>query len=257
MITITNSKIAGLEPRWAPFRGFSLLFDNPGQSLSAMGEEWLKVYCSPGENQDLQLYRSFAKFLDEIGRLELTNTYLFCPLPPYSYHVTAWDGLNDGNAQDVSARYHSKLESFLENLPSLLLTDQEFTRDIQGSPLVINTNRSISFRFSELAKWGNRVLVARLRPADQDSARELDRFVADRQALSANFQERFGIQMRSDYSPHVTLGYFANEEHAELATPQLARWYESAKKKVSHLTVTFSRISLYGFTDMVTFFRKA
>ena len=29
MIPITNPKLAGLEPRWAPFRGFSLVFDPP------------------------------------------------------------------------------------------------------------------------------------------------------------------------------------------------------------------------------------
>jgi hypothetical protein len=29
MITITNHKISGFDPRWATFRGFSLLFDNP------------------------------------------------------------------------------------------------------------------------------------------------------------------------------------------------------------------------------------
>lgn len=30
MITITNSKVAGMEPKWALFRGISLLFDSPG-----------------------------------------------------------------------------------------------------------------------------------------------------------------------------------------------------------------------------------
>jgi hypothetical protein len=28
-IPITNPKLASLEPRWARFRGFSLLFENP------------------------------------------------------------------------------------------------------------------------------------------------------------------------------------------------------------------------------------
>jgi hypothetical protein len=39
MVTITNTKIAGVDgPRWAPFRGFSLLFDNPGDGVLPMGK---------------------------------------------------------------------------------------------------------------------------------------------------------------------------------------------------------------------------
>ncbi|RLC61895.1 MAG: hypothetical protein DRI79_06165 [Chloroflexi bacterium] len=256
MITITNSKIAGFEPRWAPFRGFSLLFDNPGDSVSSMGRDWLKVDCSVDESEDLQLYKGFAEFLNEIGRYRLTNTYLFCPLPPYSYHVTVWDGLNDGNVQDVSADCHLRLKNFLKNLPGSLLTDKEFTNEVRHSPLITSTNRSIRFKFKRLAKWGNEVLVASLMPADQDSERELKRIVEDRKALSAWFRERFGVTMRSSYSPHVTLGYFANEEYAASATPEIDRWTESVKKRVDQLTITFSGISLYGFTDMVTFFKE-
>jgi hypothetical protein len=256
MITITNTKIAGFEPRWASYRGFSLLLDNPGKSVSPMGKDWLKVNCSL-DDQDLQLYKGFEEFLDEVGRRRLTNTYLFCPLPSNSYHVTVWDGLNDGNVQDVSVSYRLKLDDFLENLPGSLLSDKEFTGEIHRSPLLTGLDWSITFQFSELTKWGDQVLVARLEPADQGSQTEFKRIVSDRKILSAAFQEKFQVKMRSDYSPHVTLGYFANEEYAELASSQIAPWTELVKERVKHLTITFRSISLYGFTDMVTFFKKA
>jgi hypothetical protein len=146
MVTITNTKIAGLDgPRWAPFRGFSLLFDNPG----------------------------------------------------------GW---------------------------------------------------TIKFKFSKLAKWGNRVLVARLEPADRESEDEFRRIVVDRNDLSVRFQKQFGFKI-TDYSPHVSLGYFANKEYAELATPQIDRWTGWCEKEAGDLIVAFRNISLYGFTDMVTFFK--
>ncbi len=30
MFNVTNAKIAGFLPRWASFRGFTILFNNPG-----------------------------------------------------------------------------------------------------------------------------------------------------------------------------------------------------------------------------------
>ena len=100
------------------------------------------------------------------------------------------------------------------------------------------------------------MLAARLAPADQDSEREFERIVDDREALSARFREQFEIKMRRGYSPHVTLGYFANEEYGELATSRITSWTESLKKEVGHLAIPFSSISLYGFTDMATFFKR-
>jgi hypothetical protein len=35
VITVTNAKVGGFVPQWAAFRGFSILFDNPGDSLSS------------------------------------------------------------------------------------------------------------------------------------------------------------------------------------------------------------------------------
>ena len=60
MIAITNKKVAGFIPQWASYRGFSLLFDNPGPSTTPMdgqmGESVVKIDCPVHTNRNLQLY---------------------------------------------------------------------------------------------------------------------------------------------------------------------------------------------------------
>ena len=257
MITITNPKVAGLDgPRWALFRGFSLLFDNPGDSVSPMGKDLLKLDCSVDTNPGLALYHSLVTSLDKIGRDSLVDNYSFCPLPPSSYHVTVWDGLNDGNAEKVFPDHCLDLGSFLQGLPDSLPAHTRFTGEIDDSPLLLRTGWTIAFTFDRLTKWGNRVLVARLAPAGGDSEREFRRIVADRNDLSVRFQERFGFQS-TGYSPHVSLGYFANAKQAEMATPQVDRWTDAFRGDAGDVAVAFTSISLYGFTDMATFFKVA
>jgi len=257
-ISVTNRKVAGLGGlRWASFGGFSLLFDNPGESVSPMGRGWLKVDCSVHADPNLKLYGSFARSLGRMGQDLLSKEYLFCPLPPYSYHVTAWDGLNDGNTENVFSDYRLDLEHFLRGLPDSLLADEKFAGEIGGSPLVTRTGWTIRFRFDTLAKWGNRVLVARLTPADEESRSALTRIIADREELTGRFQRVFGVRTCAGYSPHVSLGYFANSDYAERATLQVDRWTEVVGEEVGDLAIAFGSISLYGFTDMATLFRRA
>lgn len=256
MTIITNEKIAGFGPLWAPYRGFSLLFDNPGESVSPMKEGLVRLNARVNTSSSLQLYSALAGSLDRIGKNLLTNTYLFCPLPAYSYHVTVWDGLNDGNVENVLAQYHPDLEDFLADLPNSLLGNNEFTAEVNDSPLVASSDWTVKFKFDRLTKWGNQVLVARLAPAHKDSEVRLRHIIADRKYLTTRFQERFGIKRTHGYSPHVSLGYFANRESADLSTPQIDRWTDIVKKEAGDLTITFNSISLYGFTDMATFFKK-
>lgn len=257
MTTITNKKIASLDPTWASYRGFSLLFDNPGDGFSPLGDGLFKLDCSSSVSPELRFYRVLAGALDTIGRDMLANTYLFCPLPPSSYHITVWDGLNDGNAKDLPADLRAGLDGFLAGLPDSLLVDNPFTAAVKGSPLAVRTGWSVSFRFASLIKWGNQVLVAHLAPADEDSKRALEHIIADREDLSARFQELCGVtRSRHSYVPHASLGYSANEARAELATPHIAQWSELIGEAMQDTTITFKSIDLYGFTDMATFFKR-
>jgi 2'-5' RNA ligase len=63
------------------------------------------------------------------------------------------------------------------------------------------------------------------------------------------------ICRQKSYDPHVTLGYFANEALPSRTMPPISHWSMVTEAVVRHLTVTFESISLYGFTDMATFFK--
>ena len=55
----------------------------------------------------------------------------------------------------------------------------------------------------------------------------------------------------------VSLGYFAGREGAQLARPCLREWDVLFAERMQGLTLTFQQASLYGFTDMATFFKVA
>jgi hypothetical protein len=255
MITITNQKVAGFAPRWAPFRGFSLLFDNPGQSLTRSGDR-LDLNCAVEADPELGFYRALRDSLDDLSPDVLTNTYFFCPLPPASYHVTVWDGGNDGNVARVTSSQRPELEAMLAGLPGSLSRPNPMVEMAVGSLLVRRGEWNLRFRFDRLINWGNSVLVACLPPVDQ-SAETLNELIEERRRLSARFRERFGIGPSETYTPHVSLGYFANREAAQLSVPCLEDWNRRFAERMQGLTLPLSHVSPYGFTDMATFFRAA
>ena len=256
MITVTNSKIAGFAPRWAAFRGFSILFDNPGEGLIRAGER-LDLAGEVDGDAGLGFYQALRDGLDSLDVDLLTRTYLFCPLPPPSYHVTVWDGGNDGNVGEVFPEQRPKLEDLLAGLPDSLTRPSELTDMAAASALVARRGWDIRFRFDQLALWGNSVLVARLAPADADAARAVEELGHERGLLSARFRQTFGIGPSERYGPHVSLGYFANREAAQLATPCVDGWNRQLEARMAGATLLFQQASVYGFSDMATFFKAA
>lgn len=257
MITITQPKVQGFWPRWAPFKGFSLLFDTPGRSTSPLAGEahLLKLDCQIESAPEQDFYRRLAAGLDKIGLDVLINNYLFCPLERYSYHTTVWDGLNDGNAVSVSAEYRQPLHRYLEQFPHSFADASIFTEAIAHSPLVTEQWK-IEFALDHVAKWGNVGLVAVLKPAEESAAR-YEALKTARERLYEQFEQRFELHMHWPYVPHVSLGYFANQEQAEEASPHMEHWNDIIRGAVNERTITYNTISLYGYTDMITFFKQA
>ena len=118
MFSITNEKVAGFTPRWATFRGFSILFDPPGAGLLPSGNR-LDLACDVAADPALGFYKRLRDSLTRLDPDRLTATYLFCPLPPPSYHVTVWDGGNDGNVGEVDGDARREMEDWLAGLPEL------------------------------------------------------------------------------------------------------------------------------------------
>ncbi len=255
MFSITNEKVAGFLPRWAGFRGFSILFDNPGKCLMPSGGH-LNLACDVDGDLALTFYQALRNALNCLNPDLLTTAYLFCPLPPASYHVTVWDGGNDGNAAQVVGTERQTMERFLVGLPDTLTPAQEVTALARISPLVTRQDWNIPFEFDRLALWGNVVVVARLSPteASQDA---FQAFVEERRQLSAAFRQVYGIGPSENYVPHVSLGYFANREGAQMASPCLDNWNRVFAERMQGLTLTFQSAAVYGFTDMATFFKTA
>ena len=98
------------------------------------------------------------------------------------------------------------------------------------------------------------MIAIRLQPQDETA---FGRFLAARATLSQSYRSKYGVGAGERYMPHITLGYFMNADGAERARPHAASWNETMGAIVDGAVLTFSTASLYGFTDMATFFRKA
>jgi hypothetical protein len=255
MFLITNPKVSGFVPQWAQFKGFSILFDNPGDRLLPLNENGkLKMLSCDLASGELEFYKRLNQTLSLFP--EISRTYLFCPLPFHSYHVTLWDGINDANVQSVSREYRLDAEDLLQDLPNSFPKESEFF-NVNHEPLTISMEDPIEFQFDKLTKWGNSVLVARLKPLNSYYEITMQKIERERESLIKIYKERFGSETCSlSYSPHVTLGYFANKELAELSTSMIEYWNEQFLLNTSGQSITFTSNNLYGFNNMATFFKK-
>ncbi len=254
MITITQNKIAGFEPRWAPFSGFSLVFDNPGVSTAPTGN-LLKIDCLSESGGPLDLYFRFEETINKLGRDLLIRTYLFCPLPASSYHVTVWDGVNVDNISSVCATVRSDWTAFLQGIPDSLLTPPGSMVVITESDLAKNSYGTISFRFEKLIIWSNQVLAARLSAADEVSETRLRDLSSARTKLCEAARRELGVSPSRSYSPHVSLGYFANQEHGQLAHVHVKDWTEQFRSSLTRSVITYASLDIYAFTDMANFLK--
>lgn len=235
-IEITNPKLESLEPRWARFRGFSLLFENPA------------------DDDGRALYRALEDGIAERVGDPLVTELGLCPLPPESYHVTVWDGVNDGNLAQVVPEYRAAWEAFLHAIPRLSFPDDLF-REIRASTLLACPDWNLRLRCEQIENWNHISVVARLGPADAGSAVALQRLAEARTELSQVHDAKFGVQPYPDYTPHITLGYFANAALAAQSAPAVARWNAALLDQTAGLVLPFHRIRPSIFTDMASFGR--
>jgi hypothetical protein len=255
MLTLTNDKIAGFEPRWAPFRGFSLLFDNPDDSFARTGARL--DLAGADRARGASFYRDLHGSVSRLGRDFLLNTSLLCLLPPGSYHVTVADGVNDGNVNGLAEEYRPSVRELLAGLPDSLGRAHVLTDLFLSSPLVADWDEEVRLQLGALANWSDISVVAELVPADPASASALGRLTAERARLLQACRERFGLATADPgrFVPHVTLGYFANREWARGLSPRLPEWLSALAGELLGF-LSFRRVSLYGFTDMASFFKQ-
>jgi hypothetical protein len=258
IIRVEQKKLAGFEPRWAAFRGFTVLFDNPGDSTIATGEARLDLCCPVGRGvPELALYDALSRSVEAMGRERLTCDYLFAPIAPMSYHVTLWDGINDGNAGQLEAPRQAEAEELLGHIRQGRIEGATFLDPVRQSRLLRSLPGEIRLRLAQVENWGDSAVVARLGPADDASAGGLHQIETLRAELSALYDAEFGVSAYSGYSPHVSLGYLANRSDGAGIGQRIDEWNEIAHALAGERAITFRTASIYGFTDMVTFFKAA
>ena len=202
----------------------------------------------------LEFYRGLRDALHALDMNWLVNVASFCPLPPNTYHVTVWDGLNDGNADQIQAEQYDGLLNFLVGLPDSLREDELFAHAVRNSALLDMEDLSITFRFGKLVNWDNVVILCK--PEIIDGDRDVFNKIVDERKILANiYRERFGISLDQVWFPHITLGYFANQEAGSKTLKHIESWSDRFKEKMDGLTITYKKIGLYGFTDMATFIK--
>ena len=242
MTEITNLKVASLRPDWAICRGFSLLFDNPGDSLKNVDG-----YYKLTTDQTISFYTTLNKFIYRISVDDMS----LCRLPYKSYHVTVWDGINDGNLKVVKPGYKSEMEKYFSNLPRSVVTPPSFIDFVDKSQLC-QRQWCVRFSFDGLFIMHNSVLVVKLKPSFATNT-DYSRLKYERKELNDLFSIKFGHNPFANYFPHVSLGNFANEQGARIASVRLNDWNKILKQNMVQENIVFNSIQLYAFTDMATF----
>jgi|GEM_PF-660392 len=257
MLQITNTKVAGFDARWDPFHGFSILFNNPGDHcLQQRRSGILDLANDISSDSALYFYKILYEGVTHLDINYLTNNFLFCALPSNAYHVTLWGGLNYRHLTQVNSKYRSMAEKWLSGLPeSVWDASNDLLQLPATSPLCTNCNWDVDFRFDGLKLWNNSVLVAALCP-DANSVSVFKQLTEERYQLSKKFHDRFGVVTDSEiYRPHVSLGYFANEEGAQKASNFVDDWNRWFSDALQDSVLSFKNASIYGLTDMVSFFK--
>ncbi len=250
---MTNPKIAGLEPTWRRYAGVSLLFDNPGRARRARNGVRALSAPRPG---DAPLFEALAGSSALLGEGGLRDGYGLCRLPPATYHVTVCDGVNEIQAVGLRSGRAKAVRALLGDLPGSL-TDLPEPLDFLGGTEQIDAvgGLRVALRAAELVRWGS-VLAVRLVPASPEDESALSAVGEARDAYAAGIEARLGLRVQ-EWRPHVSLAYFADRDGSDAAAVEMPRWSEAVLEPARDATVCFSSVSLYGFTDMVTFFKAA
>jgi mannose-6-phosphate isomerase-like protein (cupin superfamily) len=253
---ITNPKIHSVDPvEFTRHNGFSYLFDNLGYGLSE--DRGLQYLWNAGRQSYKELADGGLGLYEglEAGISQLccsASRLAMCPLDPRTYHVTLWDGVNDGNLDLLAQPWHGRFKAFLLGLPE---SAGRFLPDILPPPVMqLDTPwTAVRFRFKELALWPKAyALVAVLELADGQSAWAVGHIRRWREEMDRQFAA-YGKPANRAWTPHCSLAYFPDEAAVEAAGKELAAWNELIQKHTAGRTIQFDSASLYAFTNMERF----
>lgn len=253
MVRITNAKLSSVAPPvWRRYAGASLLYDGPGAAAS-FGVEPLEELAA--RHRDDRLYRRLRALAGEFAAEARACGVEVCLVPAHTYHVTLCDGAHEGVRTSVHAAYREEVGATLDEVPDSLLWSNSVMRLLRDPEIRWRVWRDpITFRVEDVGAWGH-ALVARLAPAGERSLAAKARHEASREEFAARLRSRVGVEVQP-WRPHVTLGYFANGDDADRAREELVPgWQAAVQARTEEVSVTFHSASVYGFTDMVSYWR--
>lgn len=240
-------------PVWRAYPGLSILYDDPG-SAALSGVQPLEALPRNRSGQE-RLYDRLRRVVEDLASSAGQAEDALGLLPRHTYHVTLCDGVNEGTRRHVRAEAQGEVARTLDELPDSLLWTNDVLRLLRDPELYWSVwCHPVSFRVDRLCLWGH-ALAASLEPADERSVAAKAAHEASRHELAARLHDRLGVPSQ-DWQPHVTLGYVANDAAAaHVRDHVLAGWQETVRERTAGLSVTFRAASLYGFTDMASFWR--
>lgn len=251
---VTSRKLSQLEPPvWSAYAGLSVLYDNPGCAAVSGLQPLEALPTARPDGQDL--YDRLATVAGQIASSTHDGSAQVGLLPRPTYHVTLCDGVNEGSRAHVRAEAHREVVETLAGLPDSLLWANGLLRLLRAGELCWQVwTHPIRLRVEALQVWGH-AFVARLEPADEPSAAAMDHHEAGRRELAAALQARVGVEPPA-WRPHLTLGYVPNDDAASrLREHVLPAWQPHVAERTADVAITFRSASLYGFTDMIHFWR--
>lgn len=254
MVKITNTKLSGIAPPvWKSYRGVSVLYDGPG--CAALGGVEPLEELATARSRDDRLYRTLRTVADDLAADARSTGAELCLLPLRTYHVTLCDGVDEGARARARQDRRGEVGATLDELPDSLLWPNRVMRSLREPEIRWAVWQApITFRVAGVGAWGH-ALVARLIPAGERSMAAKARHEAARSDLVASLRARLGVEVQP-WRPHVTLGYFANHEDAARVRDELVPgWQGLVRARTEGATITFRSASVYGFTDMVSFWR--
>jgi len=244
-----NSKISfeNQEYCWKKFPGFSLLFC-PNQ------DDFEGSLIKNSLLKNKPFYQTLYEVSSEFSKNNpiLSNVNQFMGLDFSSWHVTVWDGINQGNFSQLKKEDKSDFSRFMN---SLKYTDihSDIRELIEKSIRWMNSSGEIRFAFRKLYNYENKVLVVSLKPADISSLDRLHKIKLIRRNLNNYFEDRFGFTMNLRYLPHSSLGYFVNEKAGKDFRPFHDNFNALLEEKLKNITLNFNGVNLFSFSDMITF----
>lgn len=259
----TSPKLTGPEPAWAPFKGWSVVFDtdpdgdqhDDGGGRSGAVADGVELLHLPAELiAGHNLYSRLSAWSADLpGHLGQPAGYL--PLPPSTYHVTVCDGLSDAQLQETSGNARQRIATMLNSLPGAVVDPASLVPHAADAlaHLVERAAPPIDLSFEGIETRGHALVVV-LEPCHA-SLPACAKIVEARSTLLSALGTDFGLDLITPWRPHVTLGYWTNRDIAELHQHLVESGSQAILDAAPDSPIRVGRASVHAFDDMATYWR--